>query len=143
VDIISCWWLVGSSWLLVSGCWFLVAVESVLLEVPMTRWCFLVAFFVVSAFGQSPQNAVDPTRITREAVQAILGASLGQGMPVSNVMRFSVDGLRESSCSVPLIEVQIPKDTEFVIAQVRPPGNFSDKMPVAHGLPACPTGDSR
>jgi hypothetical protein len=108
----------------------------------MTRWCFLFAFFVVSAFGQSSQNAVDPTRITKEAVQAVLGASLGQSMPVSNLMPFS-EWQRENSCSVPLIEVRIPKDTNFVITQVPPPGDFRDNMLVAHGLPACPTRASR
>jgi hypothetical protein len=113
------------------------------LEVPMIRWCFLFAFFVVSAFGQSAQNAVDPARITKEAVQAILGASLGQGVPVLNLMHFSVNGLRETSCSVPLIEVQIPKDTNFVITQVAPPGDFRDNMPVAHGLAACPGATGR
>jgi hypothetical protein len=115
VVIIS--WLVAGGWWLGIGGWGLVS-----------GFWFLVP---------------DPTRITKEAVQAILGASLGQRMPVSNLMRFSVDGQRETSCSVPLIEVQIPKDTNFVITQVPPPSNFTDNKPVAHGLPACPTGTSR
>jgi len=102
---------------------------------------FLPALFVVSAFAQTSQNAVDPSHITKEAVQAILGASLGQSKPVMNLMTFTANGPNDaSSCSVPLVEVQIPKDTNFVIAQVHPPSGFSDNMPVAKGLPACPTG---
>jgi hypothetical protein len=117
-------------------------VESSQVEVAMAGLrFFLPALFVLSAFGQSYQNAVDPSRITKEAVQAILGASLGQSKPVMNLMTFKADGPKDaSSCSVPLIEVQISKDTNFVIAQVPPPSDFRDNMPVAKGLPACPAG---
>ena len=105
---------------------------------------FLPALFVLSAFGQSAQNAVDPSHITKEVVQAILGNSLGQGKPVMNLMTFTANGPKEdSACSVPLVEVQILKDTNFVIAQVPPPSDFRDNMPVAKGLPACPTGTAR
>jgi hypothetical protein len=45
-----------------------------------------------------------------------------------------------SACSIPLIEAQIPKDVTFTITQVPPASDFRDNMPVAHGLPACPTG---
>ena len=105
----------------------------------MIRWCFLLAFFVVSAFGQSSENAVDPTRISKQVVQAILGASLGQGKPTAaayeNLLVFGSEAA--SGCSVPLVEAQIPKDTNFTIAQAPPPSDFRDNMPVAHGLPAC------
>ncbi len=105
---------------------------------------FLPGFFVLSAFAQTSQNAVDPSHITKEAVQAILGASLDQSKPVMNLMTFTANGPKDaSSCSVPLVEVQIPKDTNFVIAQVHPPSGFSDTMPVAKGLPACPPGTGR
>jgi hypothetical protein len=108
------------------------------------RFFLPALLFVVSAFGQSPQNAVDPSRITKEAVQAILGNNLGQTRPVLNLQQFTVNGPKEASaCSVPLVEVQIPKDTNFVIAQVPPPSDFRDNMPVAKGLPACPTGTGR
>jgi hypothetical protein len=111
----------------------------------MARWCFLLAFFVLSAFGQSSENAVDPTRISKEVVQAILGASLGQGKPtVAAYENLVVLGPEAASaCSVPLIEAQIPKDVTFTIAQVPPPDRFRDNMPVAHWFPACPTGAGR
>lgn len=106
----------------------------------MTRWCFLLTFFALSAFGQSSQNAVDPTRITKEAVQAILGASLGQSKPAAAYDHLVIRGPEAaSSCSVPLLEAQIPKDTTFTIVQVPPPINFRDNMPAAHGAQACPT----
>jgi hypothetical protein len=104
----------------------------------MTRWCFLLGFFVLSAFGQSSQNAVDPTRITKEIVQAILGASLGQSKPAAPFEHLVVLGPETSACSVPLLEAQIPKDVTFTITQVPPPSDFRDNMPVAHGLAACP-----
>jgi hypothetical protein len=107
--------------LLVSGCWLLVAGER--------------------AFGQSSQNAVDPTRITKEAVQAILGASLCQSNPAAAYEHLVILGPEPASaCSIPLIEAQIPKDVTFTITQVPPASDFRDNMPVAHGLPACPTG---
>ncbi len=112
----------------------------------MARWCFLLAFFALSAFGQSPGNAVDPTRISKEAVQAILGASLGQNRPAAAYEHLVVlHDVQEwtSSCSVPLAAMEIPKDVNFVITQVAPPGDFKDNMPVAHGLPACPAGPGR
>jgi hypothetical protein len=99
---------------------------------------FLPGFFALSAFSQSPQNAVDTTRVTKEAVQAILGASLGQGtLPVVRLGRFT-GAVDESACSVPLIEMKVPKDVNFTMAQVPPPQAFSDDMAVAHGLPPCP-----
>jgi len=101
---------------------------------------FLPGFLVLSAFGQSPQNAADPRRITKEAVQSILRASLGQGtLPVTYFDRFT-GGVKETACSVPLIEMKVPKDVNFTMLQMPPPEGFSDKMPVAQGLPACPTG---
>jgi hypothetical protein len=106
----------------------------------MTRWCFLLAVFVLSAFGQSSENAVDPTRITKETVQAILGASLGQGKPTAAAYENLVVLGTEvaSACSVPLVEVQIPKDVTFTMVQVAPSDGFRDNMPVAHGFPVCP-----
>src|SRR5580700_506853 len=106
----------------------------------MTRWCFLLAVFVLSAFGQSSQNAVDPTRITKETVQAILGASLGQGKPTAATYENLVVLGPEvaSACSVPLVEAQIPKDVTFTMVQVPPPDGFRDNMPVAHGFSVCP-----
>ena len=107
---------------------------------------FLPGFFVLSAFGQSPQNAVDPTRIIKEAVQAILGNNLGQTRPTPTVPRMNYLATlmatvpRETQCSVPLIEMKVPKDVNFTMAQVPPPERFSDNMPVARGLPACPAG---
>jgi len=101
---------------------------------------FLPALFVLSAVGQS-QNAADPSHITKDVVQAILGASLGQGRPVMHLERFTADS-KETSCSVPLIEMEIPKGV-FVIAQVPPPNGTSDKMLVVKGLPACPSGTVR
>jgi len=112
----------------------------------MGRWCFLLASFAVSAFGQSSGNAVDPTRISKEAVQAILGASLGQNRPVAAFEHLVVlhDGIEEiSACSVPLIEAKIPEGITFVITQVAPPDGFRDNIPVAHGFPACPSGTGR
>jgi hypothetical protein len=112
----------------------------------MARWCFLLAFFVLSAFGQSSQNAVDPTRITKEAARAILGNNLGQSRPAlivpgaSYIAPLSADAFKETSCSVPLVEMKIPKDVNFAIGQVPAPSDFRDNMPVAHGLPPCPTG---
>jgi hypothetical protein len=107
----------------------------------MTRWCFLVAFSVITAFGQSSQNAVDPTRITKEAVQAILGNNLGQTKAVPRVNSLApLVANVPAQCSVPLVEMEIPKGNSFVITQVPPPGDFRDNMPMAHGLPACPTG---
>jgi hypothetical protein len=115
---------------------------------------FLPALFVLSAFGQTPQNAVDPYRITKKAVQAILGANLGatnlgatspgEIRPGMNYLApLPVNVPRETSCSVPLIEMKIPKDVDFVMAQVAPPDGTRDNMPVVHGLPACPTGAGR
>jgi hypothetical protein len=101
---------------------------------------FLPGFFVLSAFGQTAQNAVDPTRISKQIVKLILNASLVPTKPVMNLQQFTANGPQAtSSCSVPLVEVKIPKDVEFVITQVPPPGDFRDNMPVAKGLPACPT----
>jgi hypothetical protein len=103
---------------------------------------FLPALFVVSACGQSPQNAVDPMRIAQKAARAILSASFGQAGPVVHTERFSAATI-ETSCSVPLIEMKVSKDINFTMAQVPPPEGFSDNMPVAHGLPACPPGTGR
>jgi hypothetical protein len=106
----------------------------------MARWCFLLAVFVLSAFGQSSQNAVDPTRIAKETVQAILGASLGQGKPTGAAYEnlVVVGPEAASACSVPLVEARIPKDVTLTIAQVHAPSDFRDNIPVAHGFPACP-----
>ncbi len=104
---------------------------------------FLPAVFVLSAFGQSPQNAVDPTRITKEAVQAILGNNLGQGkLPVVHLERFT-GAVKESACSVPLIEMKVPKDVNFTMMQVPPSEGFRDNMRAARGLPACSAGTDR
>jgi hypothetical protein len=132
VDIIS---------LLVAGCWWLVAVESTQVEVAMSHLRFLLpCFFVLTAFGETPQNAVDPTRISKEAVQAILGASLGQSKPGAAYEHLIVGNVpMETACSVPLVEMKIPTGVDFAIAQVPPPSDFHDNMPVAKGLPACPT----
>ena len=101
---------------------------------------FVPGFLALGAFGQSPQNAVDPTRITKEAVQAIVSASLGQGtLPVTYFDRFT-GGVKETSCSVPLIEMKVPKDVNFTMKQVPPPQGFGDNMPVARGLSVCAVG---
>ncbi|HEV8037936.1 MAG TPA: hypothetical protein VGP62_03665 [Bryobacteraceae bacterium] len=106
---------------------------------------FLPGLFVLSAFGQSSQNAIDPTRLSKEAVQAILANNLGQTKPgmtapgVFYLAPLSVNLPKETSCSVPLVEMKVPKDTKFEIAQAAPPAGFRDNMPVAKGLPVCPT----
>ena len=100
---------------------------------------FLPGLFVLSAFGQSAQNAVDPTRISKEVVQAILGNNLGQTKPVIPLQQFTAKGtMAFSECSVPLVEMKVPKETKFAIAQVPPPADFRDNMPVAKGFPVCP-----
>jgi hypothetical protein len=102
---------------------------------------FLPSFFVLSAFGQTSQNAVDPSHISKEAIQAIVRAAMSQTKPTVNVMVLPDNGpMTASSCSVPLVEMKIPKDIDFVIAQAAPPSGFSGNMPVAKGLLACPTG---
>lgn len=101
---------------------------------------FLPGFFVLSAFGQSPQNAVDPTRFTKEAVQAILGVSLGQGKPPVVYLERFTGAVTETSCSAPLIEMKVPEGVNFTMARVPPPEGFSDNMPAARGLPACAAG---
>ena len=139
-----------SGYHIVAGCWWRVAVESIRMEVPMTclRF-FLPGLFALSAFGQSPQNAVDPSRITKEAVQTILGNNLGQTKPrptgqgMNYLAPLSVNIPREASCSVALIEMEIPKGVNFLIEQVHPSNGTSDNMPVAKGLPACSTGTGR
>jgi hypothetical protein len=101
---------------------------------------FLPAVFVLSAFGQSPQNAVDPTRLTNKVVKTILDVSLGQGtLPVTYLER-ATGRVKETACSVPLIEMKVPKDVNFTMAHVPPPQGFNDNMPVAQGLPACSAG---
>jgi hypothetical protein len=73
-------------------------------------------------------------------VKAILDASLGQGtLPVVHFERFT-GGVKETSCSVPLIAMKVSEDVNFTMAQVPPPQGFSDNMPVAQGLPACAAG---
>lgn len=115
----------------------------------MSKVRFLLpGFLVLGAFGQSPQNAVDPTRITKEAVQAILGNNLGQTRPTPTVPRMNylaplmASVPKETQCSVPLIEMEIPKGVNFVISQVPPSEGFSDNMAVARGLAACAGGTS-
>ena len=124
-----------------TGDWGLRAVESIHMEVPMSHLRFLLpCLFVLTAFGETPQNAVDPSHITKEAVQAILGASLGQSKPGAAYEHLIVANVpMETACSVPLVEMKIPKGVDFAIAQVPPPSEFHDNMPVAKGLPACPT----
>jgi len=58
---------------------------------------------------------------------------------VPNLQIFAASGPQMTSeCSVPLVEMKVPKDTKFEIAQVPPPADFRDNMPVAKGLPVCP-----
>jgi hypothetical protein len=113
----------------------------------MSKVRFLLpGFLVLGAFGQSSQNAADPSHITKEVVQAILGNNLGQTRPTPTVPRMNylaplmANVPKETRCSVPLIEMNVPNGVNFTMAQVPPPQGFSDNMPVAQGLPACPTG---
>jgi hypothetical protein len=77
-------------------------------------------------------------------VQAILGNNLGQTKPgmmtpgVFNLAPLSANLPKETSCAVPLVGMKVPKETKFEIAQVPPPADFRDNMPVAKGLPVCP-----
>jgi hypothetical protein len=65
---------------------------------------------------------------------------LGQGeLPVVHLERFS-GGVKEASCSVPLLEMKVPKGVNFTMTQVPPAEGFSDNMPVARGLAACAAG---
>jgi hypothetical protein len=44
-----------------------------------------------------------------------------------------------TKCAVPLLEVPIAPDKNFVITEVNPPKEFTDQMVVRPGIPACPS----
>ncbi|HEV2687480.1 MAG TPA: hypothetical protein VGV35_02970 [Bryobacteraceae bacterium] len=128
---------------------------------------FLPGLLALTAFGQTPQNAAPrPDLNIQDAFRARFGNGLDarshgmafvaptQGMffgaPLSNDGA-SPDSFfsapppanvrKGTSCSVPLIEMKIPKGVNFAITPVPPPQGFHSDMPVTQGLAACPAAD--
>jgi hypothetical protein len=104
------------------------------------------AWLAAGLLGQTPDNAVpNPNAAIEQAVQGIGRVSLGlqpkldagwlhpaaQPPQPGNLL---ITGHR---CSVPLLEMQIPDRTNFVILRVEPP-TVGDNMKVTPGIPPCP-----
>jgi hypothetical protein len=102
----------------------------------------LLGLLAVSLWGQSDTNAVpNPGQVIHHAVQGLVQSSLlGTSHPVilPGPLPAPFWPGRTTKCAVPLLEAPIAAEKNFVIAQLRPPKDFTDDMTVARALPACP-----
>jgi hypothetical protein len=93
-----------------------------------------------SIFPQSPAPKVDPRvqRLVDDWVKQhpAFGRNPEPVKTLSGVLP-AIPAAPISPCSVPLIEMQIPKNVEFSIRRAAPPKNFSDNMQVSVPAPAC------
>jgi len=105
----------------------------------MFRFRFLLPVaFAATLCGQTTQNAVDPQHVIAQAVRALQNGKWQA--PASYEIAPGAVDLFETNrqCSVPLLQVEIPKDVNFTSARTSPPQEFHDTMPVAKAMPACP-----
>jgi len=113
---------------------------------------FLFLTVAAALHGQAEQNAVpNPGDAINRAVQEIGKNSLG--LARRPVWPFSVKpaaplgartttddptvAMEQSKCAVPLLEMKVPEGESFAYKQVKPPQDWSDRMPVTHGVRAC------
>lgn len=102
----------------------------------------LPGLLATTLFAQTDQNAApNPSALINSAIQGITRNSLVSSAPIfpSHPFQGPFWVGRASQCVVPLIEIVIPDGKNYVIGQVKPPKDFSDKMLTAPGLPACTT----
>ena len=101
----------------------------------------LLAVCALTLLGQSENNAVpNPAVAIDAAVRGIVHKSLTASdlLPPARPGRRPLAPGGVSNCAVPLLEMPIPTDKNFVIGQLNPPKTFVDNMIVEHGLlPSC------
>lgn len=96
----------------------------------------LLGPLALALMGQSEDNAVpNPGAAIDQAVRGIAQRSLTASNSFVLPRSVSPPPLsdRVTQCAVPLLEMPIPSDKNFVIGRLNPPKTFSDNM-VAHGL---------
>jgi hypothetical protein len=113
---------------------------------------FLLISSAVALFGQTDQNAApNSTQVLSRAVHQIVRSSLGLARPPMSFVlnqpgpqsalasRPDRGAFRESGrCSVPLLDLKIPENTDFTIKKIKPPQDFTDHIGVTPEVPACP-----
>ena len=101
----------------------------------------LLGVFALTLFGESENNAVpNPGAAIDTAVRGIVQKSLTASnlLPPARPVRRPIEPGGATNCAVPLLEMPIPADRNFVIGQLNPSKTFVDDIVVEHGLlPAC------
>ena len=108
----------------------------------MDRRVLLAGLLTAPLFCQSENNVVpNAGRFVDRAVQGIEQKTLmgtRVAMPFGQSRPF-MTAPGTSECAVPLIEAPIPQGKSFAIRKSTPLEDFTDRMPLVEGLPACPS----
>jgi hypothetical protein len=103
----------------------------------MPRLLLVLPFLIV--LPGYAQNAAQPDRVIQQAVASIARAALDATAPrIAVPSKLSSNAPKATPyCSVPLLEMGIPKNHDFVMKALPPPVGFRDNMPIGQTLPPC------
>ncbi|HTS51503.1 MAG TPA: hypothetical protein VMH05_26325 [Bryobacteraceae bacterium] len=101
----------------------------------------LAGLIGMAAYGQTPENAVQPDRLVQRAVDGTVRAALDPTRPkITFGPRIVTNPVLppSSGCAIPLQEMTIPEGVNFTMKKTPGPLESHDQMPVGSALPACP-----